>query len=695
MAAITSDVEDTGFGINSMTMRDDSIATITNPTVLNILPSIHPVFSSDGIDNRIVEYNDLNGVFDNLGSDFDDMNAYGQQNLLVRQVLKAGGTAYVCRLMPSDAKYAHFVLKVGIKQSEAVPLFERDAYGDYRLDDSGQKIPITHIVPGDPSAEPPTMDQTVPSTVTGIKFKVIVEPVSESDQNSNSIRILTKKYSKVVTDDGYTVVPLLFASYYARGRCGENYGMRIINDFARDEKVNDGRRYQMFLLRKTKSGATTLSIGDGLSFSWNPKATISQSVTTVEGLQKVYRNYDGRSEKQIQIESYQDNYATIINEITSILSQDIVASTGVDITKLRVESNPHNIDFINGMSKDGYTYDNVEIDATSVKLGNPQYFKNGSDGEFETLTGTELVEAKDELLKKFFSGDIDTANLLDVLRCDAGIMYDANYNIEIKKAMIKFIQLRRDICSVFDCGETENLQEAIAVVKDIRADVGIGGENYCIIPHFGTSTDDTVDRRVSATYEFAYGLTNLYRSHPYSIYAGKQDDAGCVRRMLFDWVVEESKPKGLNEKLAKQNRLYYAIDLGKAVSSPATGNTTGRNIYFYSNASLYKEEISKLTEFRNGILINDIRRMLKLVLVKYTFDTTGADLAINKANAELSKVFSSRYPANIKINIRMFQSERDVLLNHATCQVEVIFPDVFETWNCTIIAGRNVVQEAA
>ena len=41
-------------------------------------------------------------------------------------------------------------------------------------------------------------------------------------------------------------------AYYADGRCGNDYGLRIINDIVRDERVSDGRRYELFLVKRPK-----------------------------------------------------------------------------------------------------------------------------------------------------------------------------------------------------------------------------------------------------------------------------------------------------------------------------------------------------------------------------------------------------------------------------------------------------------
>ena len=379
---------------------------------------------------------------------------------------------------------------------------------------------------------------------------------------------------------------------------------------------------------------------------------------------------------------------------SEILGQDVVTTEGIDEDyELRIPSSFNEIDFINGFDKEGIPFDNVLIDEESAKLSNPHYMGRGSDGSFDTLEGEDLDELKNELLKKFFNGDIAKSQVLNVLKCDAGIMFDANYDIDVKRSMTNLLKWRRDICVIFDCGFTENLAEAVAVAKSIQTVVkglGEGGENYAIVPHCGLTADRSVNIRTTATYEMAYGLRRLYRLSPFAVYSGKPGDYGCVRKMVFDWVIEETKPKGYEEKLAKQNRLYWATDLGKAMSSVATGNVTGRNVYFYSNASQYGEEISKLAEFRNGIIVNDIRRILKLILVKYTFDTEGAESSIDKASTELNKVIASRYPSNISIKLNLFQQPRDKLLNMATCKVEVLFPDIFETWSCEIIADRQI-----
>ena len=219
----------------------------------------------------------------------------------------------------------------------------------------------------------------------------------------------------------------------------------------------------------------------------------------------------------------------------------------------------NDFDFVNGLQKNGYVYDNVVVDETSADLSVPKYMTGGTDGEFETLTGEELEASKTSLLKKFFNCQIDTKTITNVLKCDSGIVYDANYPMEVKREMANLLQNRRDLNVVFDCGFEENIHNAIAVAKQIRGFIPAeGSENFAIVPHCGTTVDRATNVRVTGTYEFSYGLTRLYKS-TFRIVRRKTEDYGCVRRMIFDWVKINSK--GLERKLAEQNCLYWAMVL--------------------------------------------------------------------------------------------------------------------------------------
>jgi len=704
-------IEDSGFGINSIEVIDNSIGSVSStPVSHSILPSLHGVFASDGEDNVIRE---MTGGYaealEKYGSDFANSKAYGLQNLIAENVMKAGATAYLCRLLPEDAKLAHLTFKVAIKRERDITIYKRDMYGNFVTDENGNKIPVTvsSSVPTtdtDPETGEPingTDETTIVAQTSGLRIKLLADQYDSSKSYSSGKKIAEgeKGITLAKNSEDWNIFPLFTMYYYARGKCGNDYGFRIINDFARDESVNDGRRYELFLVKKSPAGALTLSIGKDLSFAFNPNAKVSKKSDVIEGLQKIYQNLDGnKKNKQIQIQYYDDNYGELAEYLKEFLTEEPTITENIDeanLARMSVPETVEDFDFINGRDKGGHPYDNVVIDENSLDISTPVYMGGGSDGMIEGLKGEELDIVRNDMLKKFFKCEIDTPTITNVLKCDAGIIYDANYNTEVKAAMANIVQNRRDICVVWDCGFTDNLEQACAVASQLLAMVpGAASENFAIVPHCGITADRGVNVRVTGTYELSNDIHSIYKGHPFVKIAGAQHGYGCVRKTIFDWVVEESIPKGYQIKLAKNNKLYWATDLGKAFSNTIDGNYTGQNVYFFSDANCYNEPISKLAEFRNSLLINDIRRVVKLVLVKYTFDSDGADSAIAKAKEELDRIFKNRYPTNVVLDYDLYQSDRDKLLNQASCDISVTFPDVFDSWNVTITANRNGVKEA-
>lgn len=699
-------IEDSGFGINSIEVIDNSIGSVSSAAVSHpILPTLHGVFTSDGEDNVVREMSGYAEALEKYGSDFADMKAYGQQNLIAENVMKAGGTAYLCRLLPDDAKVAHLTFKVAIKKVTDIPIYERDMYGAFKVTETGERVPvvITGKIDGvDEEGGYTSEVTTTAATTSGYQIKLIVEQSRDENAVTGPKIARSVKNKGVIIDEtgsDYSLFPLFTMYYYARGKCGNDYGFRIINDLARDEAVNDGRRYELFLVKKTSAGALTLSIGKDIGFSWNPYAQVSKTIPTIEGLQKMYQNLDlSNNKKQIQLEYYDDNYDKLVDFLKECLSEEPVITSGINediLAKMSVPETVEDFDFINGLDKNGNPYDNVIIAEDSEDISAPKYMGGGSDGLLEGLKGDELKTVRNDLLKKFFKCEIDTPTITNVLKCDAGIIYDANYDTEVKAAMASIVQNRRDISVVWDTGFTDNLEQACGVASQLLSMVpGAASENFAIIPHCGITVDRGVNVRVTGTYELSNDIHTVYAGHPFVKIAGAQHDYGCVRKTIFDWVVEESIPKGYQIKLAKNNKLYWATDLGKALNNTVDGNFTGKNVYFFSDANCYKEKISKLAEFRNSLLINDIRRIVKLVLVKYTFDSDGADAAIAKAKEELQSVLKNRYPTNVVVDYNLYQTDRDKLLNQASCDISVTFPDVFDSWNVTITANRNGVKEA-
>lgn len=708
---------------------DNSIMSPVDNLTLSLLPLLVGGFSSKGEYHKVTQLNGLNTALSVFGSDFEDLEKYGQQNLNLAQYLRGGGSAFFVRLLHEEsAKQANRLFKIKFEQVDDGQLYERDGYGQFVVDENNQKKELKYIK--DPDGAATETNVQVPSV------KITIS--SEYVENSTPSSAITEE------NDGKTItVPLMFISSNTKGLCGNNFGIVIDNDFARDDMVSDGRRYSFKTYELTASGNTLKS---STYFSFNPESVQSSTSTTSESLNLVYSNLDSVGRKRdVQLTYFVNNYPTISNYINKYLEtyqEFLIGLEGTDdallaVLKGRTDYSPSSAldtDFINCLTKEQLPYDNFFIGTPSVSLStNIVLMTGGEDGWVGnigsvvtnpfvkevpdrgtdegspiTLTGDDvtkddwkygvttdafLEKVHEQLLVSFYNCDIPSlrSEILSVYKCPAGLVADANYPMSVKKAIIEFAKLRKDISVVFDGRlDSTNLDIACSTSKNLMDLVGSDNDpfRFTCVPFIGTSVNTTKRNRVTATYEYCYDIAKVYASNPFSIIAGYQNQFGAVRTMVMDWVVEEDKPRGSQFKKARENNIIYPVDMAFSASSIAEDNVTGKKYYWMSNRSFYPIKTSKLSEFRNGIIVADVQRVAILVLARFTYDSTTAEANMAKAKRELDEQISTRYPSDVTFETTFTQTDHDRLTNSCSVTIAVTFPDIIETYRVTVSAER-------
>ena len=152
-----------------------------------VITSIHPIFASQGRDNKCLPFGSLSAVLAEYGEDMLNPIMYDQQGLNVKQVVSGGGVAYVCRLMPTNAKKASIVLQVHVKEEADMPVYQRNTFGSFFLDEHGNKVPLMQEIENE-EGEP----ESVPVVKDG--YKIIVTCL---DTNSKKISEICKVFDKI------------------------------------------------------------------------------------------------------------------------------------------------------------------------------------------------------------------------------------------------------------------------------------------------------------------------------------------------------------------------------------------------------------------------------------------------------------------------------------------------------------------
>lgn len=634
----------------------------------NKIGFVCPIFASKGKGRQFQVFSDLSDLYSEHGEDLIDIKKYGQQGANAVHALMAGAKVYAMRMLPTDAKCASAVLQVWVKEEASIPQYQKDDDGYYLYDgDTNEKVPIM--------IENPDGEGEIQQTLPGYKIKLVAVEGSENGKTD----------SNIVSKEGWKVYPILKFSSYKEGSGGNNLGFSILNDYSRDKKVTDGRRYYFEFVESTTSGTLDVS-SEYIQFSFNPDAKLSKTSSISEFIEEVYQNLDetrGYNYRDMILENYSENYLELLTHLSDRFNQS--------------QNSDFDIDIITCTDTYGQPYDTLILDEDSIQFiegGERVFLMGGHEGSLQegntvknaeggdvVVTKEMVEETKRNLLKQTFQFKVDK-RLSDCRKVGGGIILDANYDSDIKKLMgSTLIDVRQDLMCFFDCGITSNMQEAIAVSKDIKSSVNCSLYNHAIFPHCGKAKDLKLNSTVTQTYEVAYTLPYIYSTHGnFSIVCSYQ--TGLIRTMLLDWVVEGFD----EEKTIEKYNLCYATDLGDV-----TGNATRYSEKKYHQIvqkTLYNDELSVLKNLRNAMVITDQVRLCKTILIKYVNYTEGADEAMANGISEL-KNLTSRYPSNISFEYSGSQTERDKILRNGTIAVGITFPNEIETFNVNITANRS------
>ena len=656
------------------TIYDDSIVIPTEPILPKRLTILQPIFSSKGKSNKIMDFSSSSIVKSIYGKDMEDLNRFGQGGINIIHAMGAGASAQICRLLPDNAETATLLSKLIVKERTDIPVYQRSTDGGFELDTGGNKIPVTIPNPAyvPEGAEP----ETIPKVVAGLEIKVVIDACDPTAATVGKITVTT------VGELSTYSIPLYRLVYNGPGKCGNSIGHAIINDFERDDSVNDGRRYIMTLFEKDSKGNTN-TYGEPFYFSLNPEAVLVEGTEVFENLKYVFTKKDtSGNERAVLCDPFiMDNY--------SVLSEVIAKYSGT--------VDPNDIDVLNCLDKNGNPYDNFilseEVDHSDY-IDAVYYLRGGSDGSLQlgytytndedqtvTVDAEEVEATKRALLVNFFHGRIDPA-LFDERMIFSDIVFDADYDFEsVKPAMLgKFRDIRPDIMVIADIGKTaRNCPQAINLVKSIYGMVdGSAAYTAAVIVHAGTTLDRALPLHLTATYDYSYGLAKCYgAAGTFSVFAGFQ--LAKVETMEFDWYPYKDEYDTMIGPLKKLGCVFAFVINREGVAA------------YMSESNMYVHKNSKLKSIRNGMVIGDAVRMCKSILIKYVYDNEGSAGAIRKATDEINQTVVGRYPANIAVIPSLYQTTRDKQMESTTCDISYKFPGMTQDWKLNIYAKRQDV----
>lgn len=361
-----------------------------------------PTFSDKGRDGHIEDISGRENYLAKYGE--PNITKYGQSAYNILNWLGAGGRAYVCRLLPDDARFANVTLKVkvtmnGDKASESIFLAE--------------------------SAD------TGVSKEAAVKTTVLAEPTVDGDKHTFILG---------------TFLPV------GRGAAYNDLSIRI--DLA-DDLLNtyDYRVYRLSVFERNRNDGSYTQIEGPFTVTFQPGSrdlsrnsmyfadVINKYAQTVRVIDNP-RTYDALTEKLLG------------QEQTDPRLVDIVGGVKINTKKVKKENAelPADLVFKNNITGD------ANYDAAASGLGQQISLANGFDGDLS-------FDKQKDLLVKFYSGDINP-EVRDTQGIYADVILDANHDIAVKNELSKLARTREDCVAIVDMGIKGGYQDTLKFRQD-------------------------------------------------------------------------------------------------------------------------------------------------------------------------------------------------------------------------------------
>lgn len=568
-----------------------------------------PFISDKGVDGKMVTLNDKSKALKEYGA--PNIKKHGQALYQVMNWLDGGGVVQGIRITADDAAYSNMLVSAEVKteqvqvtNSNNEPLYT-DSEGSQTTEASGN-TPITK--------------QTA-------KVKLVKEHFSGlTSQEPSTLQQMMKSKN---TNDGSTYkIPLFTIVVKGKGIYGDAYRLRLTpNHIADRESVYRNYSFELYL-----NDGGLQKVEDPLNVSLYPSAL--DEYRRSEFLDDIIK----RNIYPVSLYSYEKAFDQITELLLPVLS--------VDYPGIK----PEEIDFIFGYDKSGVPYTNLKVDDTEVSLTALEGIElsEGSDGAFAAGSSSR-DEAIYQKYVKVYNGDVDK-NMLNKKKYPAQVILDANFPLEVKKAMQVCRTKRNDSVLYLDAGIISTIPAAKAWRKSEMIVDDYSTVLYC--QHFATH-DEYTAKEIIVT--IPYLLSMLIPKH-FNLVGNHKPLAGANYPLRKDLIIEGSlKPFLIDDEdkdsfyVNKLNYLEEDVDnliIGTQITS--------------------QSKTSELSNLNNVNVLYDMKRTIENVVPKFRYEFTEYDSDIANftriANQALQPYIDYKCKfANLSIGQTQYQKERKIL----------------------------------
>ena len=552
--------------------------------------------------------------YDLYGKDIS-FKKHGQPAIQAANIINAGGSLLIKRLVANDATLANTILAMTITSNiVATPVPEGEDNPDAKLLSEIKEMYAStfEVLTGDGEVDPsdvPTEDDPGESSEDTQKYTVDAKTViSWSAVSVTGVKTVQEVYDKaveliekvpidIVTDDtleegqvklqAKEVIPMFVVCDNGRGL--SNKSIRFIPDYT-TSRDSENFFYNIRIYEGT-------SISEKVYASANPDAVSNgnnMGISTYTSVQVVMEEVEGAYKHVVDL----------FKKFTGLTEDQINSS-----------------DIIYGYNNRKVGLPGVEIDPESINL-NSSYginLENGSNGSFGNapfgtdaykaaaawffypVTEDETSESGEGVLYDYEGSD----KIFDVDEYHIAACFDANYPMEVKEAISKLVTFREDFVYFRDLGlDVYNYNSIVRFAADFTIKNRFTADyatTYLIY--------DPLDKkriRVTMMYDFAAAMVNHFLNGPY------RPLAGTINDMVLENAIEGTinytpriTPMVNQKDLMEQARINYAIF--------QSGQCVVQSLYTAQDA------YTQLSYINNVLAIQQVVRAVRIACPKFRY----------------------------------------------------------------------------
>ena len=519
-----------------------------------------------------------------------------------------------------------------------------------------------------------TADDAAYSTATLIaKYKVnegkmtIQYVVKPSDADVTKLEDLEKccTVDSEVDESGYSAVKLFTIAYRGRGVYGKNLRFRITTDKATD-KNNDFKNYNFQVFRNEN----LLEQVENHNVAFVPDAVYAGGSIFAEDVLNDSSNYFAMTVNAQGFQTLYDAYLTAQPDTTFTLN-DFDALLGIDkytrkaITGLTIET----ADSIT--VAEGETAVDLSV-ATGISL------LGGSDGSL-VETNADRQTVLDALYLNAYSGKIDE-NIRSKNRYPTTFIYDANFPVETKLAILALATQRTDCVAVLDFGLDITTKASVIEYFDNNFD-GIVDSRVCSFEPYCMKIRDPYTQK-TVTVTSTYWMASEYFTH-INAWNGKHRPLAGNRFGLITGQVNNSVYPIFDDDLDAT----LMDELAEKHCNIAKYNQN--QVVVRSMQNTAQEKMTALSELSNILILLDVKRDCERVCAQFEYDFSEIE-DIARFNIAMSAITDKYSAAQVRKITAQFdkngwEAERGILHLY----VEMIHKDLVKTTIIEIDVNRG------